>query len=223
MNIPEILEERAGAGTVKKVLLDRKIPKIGWMYVLGSVTLFLIVMQAITGIFLAMNYSASTDHAYDSIRYIMSQPSGSFIRGLHSWGSSALIVSVALHFLRVYFMGAYKYPREATWIVGLFLLIIVIGFGFTGYLLPWDQKAYWATVVGLKVSEQVPYLGESIASILRGGPAIGVVTLTRFFAFHTLLLPYLLGVGVIIHLFLVVWHGISAPPERIKKGDNNGN
>lgn len=217
------LNERVGSNTLKEVLLDRKIPKISWLYVLGSVSLFLFVMQAVTGIFLAMNYSPSPDHAHDSVEFIMRVPSGAFIRGLHSWGSSAMVAVVFLHVLRVFFMGAYKFPREATWLTGVCMLMIVIGFGFTGYLLPWDQKAYWATVVGLTLSEQVPYIGGYIGDILRGGANIGVITLTRFYAFHTLLFPAIFTVLVISHLFLVVWHGISAPPERIKKEDGHGN
>lgn len=217
------LDERVGSKTLKKVLLDRKIPKISWLYVLGSVSLFLFLMQAVTGIFLAMNYSPSPDHAHDSVQYIMSVPSGAFIRGLHVWGASAMVLAVFIHFLRVFFMGAYKFPREATFLTGACLLMIVVGFGFTGYLLPWDQKAYWATVVGITLSEQVPYIGQYLGSVLRGGPTIGVLTLTRFYAFHVLFFPAIIIVLLISHLFLVVWHGISNPPERTKKGDGNGN
>ena len=217
-------DERVGSGTLKKVLLDRKIPRICWLYVLGSVSLFLFLLQAVTGIFLAMNYSPGPDHAHDSVQYIMGVPSGAFIRGLHVWGATAMVVTVFLHMLRVFFMGAYKFPREATWLTGVGMFLIVMGFGFTGYLLPWDQKAYWATVVGVTLAEQVPYVGKYIGSILRGGPTIGVVTLTRFYALHVLLLPALfVGVFLIPHLFLVVWHGISAPPERMKKEDGSGN
>lgn len=219
-------DERVGTKTLKKVLLDRKIPKISkasWFYVLGSVSLSLFLVQAVTGIFLAMNYSPSTDHAYDSVQYIMGVPSGAFLRGLHVWGATFMVATVFLHMLRVFFMGSYKYPREATWLTGVLMFLIVIGFGFTGYLLPWDQRAYWATVVGVKISEQVPYVGEYIGSIIKGGPNIGVVTLTRFYAIHVLLLPALLIGLLISHLFLVVWHGISAPPERMKKGDGDGN
>ena len=220
------LDERVGTRTLKKVLLDRKIPKaskFGWLYVFGSISLFLFIVQAVTGIFLAMNYSSSTDHAYDSVQYMMGVPSGAFLRGLHVWGASAMVVFVFIHMLRVFFMGSYKYPREATWITGVCLFLIVMGFGFTGYLLPWDQKAYWATVVGVRISEQVPYVGEYIGSIIKGGPDIGVITLTRFYAFHVLLLPALLIGLIIVHLFLVVWHGISAPPERMNKESRNGN
>ena len=125
-----------------------------------------------------------------------------------------MVVLVVLHMLRVYLMGAYKYPREATWMVGGFLLLLVIGFGFTGYLLPWDQKAYWATAVGTNIAGQTPGLGPSLVKLLRGGEEMGAATLSRFYAVHVLLLPIVAGVCLVAHLFLVVWHGISEPPQR---------
>ena len=125
-----------------------------------------------------------------------------------------MVVSVFLHMLRVFMMGAYKYPREVTWLSGIFLFFFVIGFGFTGYLLPWDQKAYWATTVGAHMVEQVPYLGDALAKIMKGGQDLGAVTLARFYAIHVLVFPALTLMFMAIHLFLVVWHGISAPPER---------
>lgn len=220
----EWFDERTGWKTIKLVLLDRKIPKVNWWYVLGSVSGFLFLMQAVTGIFLAMNYSPSPDHAYDSVRYISSEvPGGSFLRGLHFWGASAMVMAVFIHMLRVFFMGSYKYPREVTWLTGIFLLLITVGFGFTGYLLPWDQRAYSATVVGVALAEQVPVLGPFIGNIMKGGPEIGAITLTRFYAIHVLLLPAVITILLAIHLFLIVWHGISAPPERMKKEVGNEN
>ena len=219
-------DERVGTKTLKRVLLDRKIPKVpkwSWLLTLGSVSLFLFLVQAVTGIFLAMNYSPSTDHAYDSVQYIMGLPSGAFLRGLHVWGATFMVTAVFLHMFRVFIMGAYKFPREATWVTGVCMFLIVMGFGFTGYLLPWDQKAYWATVVGVRISEQAPYVGEYIGSIIKGGPNIGVRTLTRFFAFHGFFFTALFIALVISHLFLVVWHGIAGPPERMKRGDDRGN
>jgi len=213
MIIQDWLDERTGWRTLKLVLLDRKIPKVNWSYVLGSVSLFLILLQALTGIFLAMNYSPSPDHAYDSVRYIMGVPSGAFLRGLHAWGASALVASVLLHMARIFFMGSYKYPREGTWLTGVFLLFMILAFDFTGYLLPWDQKAYSATVVGTNIAEQA---GKSIGSVLRGGSDVGAITLTRFYAIHVLLLPFLTFLLMGSHLFLVVWHGISSLPERMK-------
>lgn len=208
------LNELTGWKTLKLVLLDRKIPKVGWLHVFGSVLLFLILMQALTGIFLAMNYSPSPDHAYDSVRYTMELPSGQFIRGLHSWGASATVAVAILHMLLAFFRGAYKYPRQVTWWTGVLLFLVIFGLSFTGYLLPWDQKAYWATVVGTSFPEQVPDIGQAIGNIVKGGSEIGALTLTRFYAFHVLLLPLIMLILLSSHLFLVMWHGISGLPKR---------
>jgi ubiquinol-cytochrome c reductase cytochrome b subunit len=188
---------------------------VDWRYVLGSVTLFFFILQVVTGILLAMHYSPSTDHAYDSVKYLTNEvPMGSLLRGLHKWGATGMVVSVFLHLLRVFFMGAYKYPREVTWWTGVLLFFFVIGFGFTGYLLPWDQKAYWATTVGAHMVEQVPGIGDALAKIMKGGQDLGAITLARFYAIHVLVFPALTLLFMGIHLFLVVWHGISAPPEK---------
>jgi quinol-cytochrome oxidoreductase complex cytochrome b subunit len=222
MNAFQWLRERTGLDSVWEALFARHIPEAAgptaWLYTLGSATLFVLCLQALTGILLAMDYVPSPDHAYDSVRYIQDQVLlGGFIRGLHRWGATAMVILVALHMLRVYFMGAYKYPREATWMAGVGLLLAVLGFGFTGYLLPWDQKAYWATTVGTNIASQTPVVGSYAALILKGGPELGAATLTRFFAFHVLILPALIGMLVLVHLFLVVWHGISEPPERASR------
>lgn len=215
--IGEWFKNRLGWGDIKQTLLDRKIPKPGrwaWAYTLGSATLAVFLLQVMTGMLLGMNYSPSPDHAYDSIRYIMTQvPLGAFIRGLHKWGASAMIVLLFLHMLRVYTMASYKNPRELTWIVGIFLLLGAFGLGFTGYLLPWDQKAYWATQVGTNIASQAPFFGPLIAKVLKGGTEMGALTLTRFYAFHVLLLPTFLALLIGFHLFLVIYHGISAPPQ----------
>lgn len=212
--------ERIGADTLDKVLLKRKIPKTSWFHTLGSICLALIAIQALTGIFLAMNYSPSPDHAYDSVLYSMGLPSGKFLRGMHSWGASFLVTFAFLHIMRVFFWGSYKFPRDATWKTGVVLLLLIFAFGFTGYLLPWSQRSYWATVVGVRMAEQG---GNFLGNLLRGGSSIGVVTLTRFYAIHTMLLPAI-AVGVVIfHLYLVVYHGISNKPERVKKDGNNEN
>ncbi len=216
------LDERTGWRKVKEVLLDRHIPRgvNGW-YTLGSVTLFLFSIQVVTGILLAMHYSPSPDHAYDSVRYLSGEvPMGRWIRALHKWGATGMVVAVTLHLLRVFFMGAYKYPREVTWLTGVGLFCLVIGFGFTGYLLPWDQKAYWATTVGAHMVDQVPFLGSSLAKIMKGSQELGAVTLARFYAIHVLVFPALILFLIGLHLFLVVWHGISAPPEKL--GEEEG-
>ena len=215
-NLLNWLDERTGWRKIKEVVLDRHIPKgVDWRYTLGSITLFFFILQVVTGILLAMHYSPSPDHAYDSVKYLSSEvPMGGLLRGLHKWGATGMVVSVFLHLLRVFFMGAYKYPREVTWLSGVLLFFFVIGFGFTGYLLPWDQKAYWATTVGAHMVEQVPWIGDALAKIMKGGQDLGAVTLARFYAIHVLVFPALTLLFMGIHLFLVVWHGISAPPEK---------
>ncbi|MBI4368808.1 MAG: cytochrome b N-terminal domain-containing protein [Elusimicrobia bacterium] len=219
------INERTGAGKIWEALFARKIPEakgwVAWLYTLGSASLFVFTIQAVTGALLAMNYVPSPDHAHDSIRFIESQVFlGSFIRGLHHWGATFMVVLVALHMLRVYFMAAYKYPREATWLVGVVLFLLVMGFSFTGYLLPWDQKAYWATMVGANIAGQAPALGSYLAKILKGGEDLGAATLARFYSLHVLVLPMTIAVAILAHLFLVVWHGISEPPlKESNKGD----
>ncbi|MBI4300731.1 MAG: cytochrome b N-terminal domain-containing protein, partial [Chloroflexi bacterium] len=185
------VDERLETKSIASAFLDRHIPKgVGWLYTLGSASLFIFMMQAVTGIFLSMNYAPSPDHAYDSIQYINNSVTfGWFVRRLHQWGASGMVVIVAAHMLRVFFMGAYKYPRELTWVVGVLIFLIVMGFGFTGYLLPWDQKAYWATAVGTNVAGSLPYVGTFVLKVLRGGSDLGAVTLTRFYAIHMLILP----------------------------------
>ena len=222
--IADWFDERIGTREIKIALFDRKIPKgVNWIYTLGSVSLFILILQAVTGILLAMNYSPSPEHAHASIKFIMEEvPMGAVIRGLHKWGATFMVIAVTLHMIRVYFMGAYKYPREVTWIVGIFIWLLVLGFGFTGYLLPWDQKAYWATMVGANIAEQAPFVGTAMAKVMRGGDTLGAVTLSRFFAFHVLVLPALVLGLVGIHLFLVVRQGISAPPEREKDANHGG-
>ncbi|MDO8526597.1 MAG: cytochrome b N-terminal domain-containing protein [Deltaproteobacteria bacterium] len=212
------VQERLGWKDIRETLLDRKIPspgRWGWLYTLGSATLAVFILQVVTGTLLGMNYSPSPDHAYDSIRYIMTQvPMGSLIRGLHKWGATAMIVLLLLHMLRIYVMASYKRPREITWMVGIILLLVGFGLGFTGYLLPWDQKAYWATAVGANIAAQAPFFGPMIAKILKGGEELGALTLTRFYGLHVLVLPITMGLLIGAHLFLVIYHGISAPPSR---------
>jgi quinol-cytochrome oxidoreductase complex cytochrome b subunit len=199
-------------------LFARHVPEskgwIAWLYTLGSASLFLFVSQAVTGMLLAMNYVPSPDHAYDSIQFINNHVlMGRLMRGFHFWGATLMVICVVLHLLRVYFMGAYKYPREATWMVGVILFLLVLAFSFTGYLLPWDQKAYWATMVGTNILGQIPWIGPACAKLLKGGEELGSTTLTRFYAIHVLILPALTVIGIVIHLFLVVWHGISERPS----------
>ena len=214
-NLGNWLDERFGWRAVWEAIFLRKIPHVNWFYTLGSASLFVAMTQGITGILLTMYYVPDPAHAYDSVVYITTQlPMGWFIRGLHHWGASAMVVLTVAHLLRVFFLGAYKYPREVTWFTGVGLLLIVLGFGFTGYLLPWDQKAFWATTVGTRIAAVAPGIGDWILRALRGGEELSAVTLARFFGAHVWMLPAALLTLLLVHLYLVVRLGISATPRR---------
>src|SRR3990172_6347373 len=210
------LEERFGLADVIRYVLFRQIPEgVNWWYTFGSISMFLFTLQLATGIMLTMSYAPSPDNAYDSVRYINDVAVfGAFIRGIHKWAASGMVLAVFVHMLRVYYFGSYKYPREMTWVVGVVLLLLVLGFGFTGYLLPWDQKAYWATEVGTNIAGLAPFLGTYVLQIMRGGGELGAVTLTRFYSIHVMILPLLTLLFITVHLYLVVKLGISAPPKE---------
>jgi quinol-cytochrome oxidoreductase complex cytochrome b subunit len=209
------LDERLAWRKVWEAIFLRKIPKTNWLFTLGSATLFLSLNQFVTGILLTIYYVPSPDQAYDSVQYITTQvPAGWLIRGLHHWGASAMVLVTVLHMLRVILYGAYKFPREVTWFTGVLLLLIVFGFGFTGYLLPWDQKAFWATTVGTRIAEVTPLIGDWLLRILRGGEELSAVTLARFFGAHVWFLPAALALLIGVHLYLVIRIGISAVPGR---------
>jgi quinol-cytochrome oxidoreductase complex cytochrome b subunit len=215
VDIGKWIDDRAGTQAIWETIFLRKIPKVNWFYTLGSASLFLATLQIVTGILLTIYYVPTPDHAYDSVNYIMTDvTAGWFIRGLHHWGASAMVLIVFLHMLRVFYYGAYKFPREITWVTGVFLLLITIGFGFTGYLLPWNQRAYWATVVGTNIAGSAPFVGPLIKGILRGGENLTALTLARFFGIHVWWLPALLLSLVGVHLYLVIKIGISALPKR---------
>ena len=209
------LDERIGFRKVWEAIFLRMIPKVNWLFTLGSATLFTATLQVITGILLTLYYVPTPDHAYDSVQYITTQlPAGWFVRGVHHWGASVMVVLTVLHMLRVIYYGAYKYPREVTWFTGVFLLLVVIGFGFTGYLLPWDQKAFWATTVGTRIAGVVPFAGDWVLRVVRGGDELSAITLARFFGVHVWVLPAALLILIVFHLYLVIRLGISAVPKR---------
>jgi ubiquinol-cytochrome c reductase cytochrome b subunit len=204
------LDSRTGWRTGRAHLLDEPIQAgVGWWFVTGSILLMLLTVQLVTGVVLAMYYVPSPEHAYDSVRYIMERVTfGRVVRGLHFFGASFIVVAAVLHMLRVVALGSYKKPREVTWITGVVLLLIILGFALTGYLLPWDQKAYWATTVTINIARSGP-LGEYVAGLMRGGAELGALTLLRWYAVHVFLLPASLIVFVLAHLFLMRRHGIS--------------
>lgn len=207
------LDERLGLSEIYQVVLDRKVPRVNWWFTLGSASLFLAAVQGITGIMLTVYYVPSPDHAYDSVNYIMNEVQfGWLVRGIHHWGASLLVITVFLHLLRVFFYGAYKYPREFTWVTGVVLLLSTLGMGFTGYLLPWNQKAYWATTVGTEIAGTAPVIGNFFMRVLRGGSDLSAVTLARFFSLHIWIIPAVVLLTLGIHLYLVVRLGISHIP-----------
>jgi quinol-cytochrome oxidoreductase complex cytochrome b subunit len=209
------VDERLGLTPIYNTVFDRKVPKVNWWYTLGSATLFLFSLQVITGIFLSVYYVPSPDHAYESIQYIMNGVAfGWLIRGIHHWGASLMVVFVFLHMLRTFYYAAYKFPREITWLTGVVLLLATLGMGFTGYLLPWNQRAYWATTVGTEIAGTAPIIGGFILRILRGGNDLSAVTLARFFAVHIWFLPAAIALLIGVHLYLVIRIGISAVPKE---------
>ena len=208
------VDDRLGLSGIYNVVLDRKVPKVNWWYTLGSASLFLFFLQAVTGIFLAVYYVPSTKDAYNSIQYIMNDVAfGWLIRGIHHWGASLMVLFVFLHMLRTFFYATYKFPREITWLTGVILLLTTLGMGFTGYLLPWNQRSYWATVVGTEIAGTVPLVGDFILRVLRGGSDLSGVTLARFFAVHIWFLPAIIVALIGVHMYLVIRIGITAVPK----------
>src|SRR6516164_6568268 len=199
----EWIDSRTGLPSAIRNFLYEEIPaSSGWHQVFGSVALFLFLVQAFTGVLLAFNYAPSPGEAYNSLQYILTEvTAGRLMRGLHHWGASMLIVVVVLHMTQVFLFGAYKKPREATWLVGVILLLLTLAYGLTGYLLPWENRAYWGTVVAPDIAAAAPLLGASPTSLLGGKPSIGMVTFARFFALHVLLLPPATTLLIFVHIY----------------------
>src|ERR1039458_487663 len=212
--IIEWLEHRTGIQNAIKNFLYEDIPaSSGWHQVIGSMAVFFFIIQVFTGGLLAFNYAPTPGEAYNSVKYIMTElTGGSLIRGLHHWGASMMLIIVVLHMLQVFLYGSYKKPREATWMMGVVLLLITLAFGLTGYLLPWDNRAYWGTVVTTQIAAQAPVLGPYLSRLLGGEGEIGVVTFARFYGFHVLLLPPATIFLMVLHIFLVRKHGVAPLP-----------
>ena len=198
-------DDRTGLVSAVKHFLDEDIPaSSGWHQVFGSVALFLFLLQVFTGILLAFNYVPQPGASYFSLQAIINELTGGrIIRGLHHWGASMMVVVVVMHMIQVALWGAYKKPRETTWLVGVVLLLLVLGFGLTGYLLPGDNRAYWSTVVTIQISALAPGAGEVVMRLL-GSPdgTVGVSTFSRFYALHVLLLPAVTAFLIILHVYL---------------------
>jgi ubiquinol-cytochrome c reductase cytochrome b subunit len=210
--LDEWVEERTGARALMAALLHVRIPADVKTFYLGGITLFLFMVQVVTGTLLALYYQPTPDTAYDSVKAITSDVTfGWLIRSVHHWAANLMILFLVLHLLRVFFQAAYKYPRELVWLVGSGLLLATIGFGFTGYLLPWDQKAFWATTVGTEIAASIPFIGDALLQLLRGGADVTGATLSRFFGIHVLVMPLLLGGLLLVHLTLVHQLGLADP------------
>jgi menaquinol-cytochrome c reductase cytochrome b subunit len=208
------LEERSGLVGAVKYFLFRRVPaETNWFHTLGSATLTAFLVQLVTGVILAMYYKPDPESAYGSIQTITNDLTlGWLVRGMHRWGASVFIILLFLHMGRVFLFGAYKYPRELNWLVGVILLTLALAEGLTGYLLPWDQTAYWATVVAININANAPIVGPFLGDFLRGGAEIGGDTLARFYSLHMLVIPGGLIGLITLHLYLVIRLGVTEPP-----------
>lgn len=209
-------DERTGIKNIASTVLDEPIPGgARWAYVFGSGLLFILLLQVVTGISLALYYTPTAETAHTSVAYITKQVAGgSFLRSLHSYGSSAMVIVLGLHFLQTFIYGSFKGRRELLWISGALLSFLILGMSFTGYLLPWDQKAYFATAVGTNVAGQMPLIGNLLTRILRGGDTIGTLTLSRFFVAHVFLIPSMILMFVGAHVLLFRKAGPAGPPNE---------
>lgn len=210
------LDERFGWAELIAPLKHKTVPhhKLSYWYFLGGITLFLFVIQVTTGILLLLYYRPSANEAFESVQYISTQVRfGWLVRSIHSWSANLMIFTAFAHMFSVLFLRAYRKPRELTWLSGALLLFLALGFGFSGYLLPWNTLAFFATKVGTEVAGQVPVIGPWVMMFLRGGPDVTGATLTRFFGFHVAVLPGITTVLLGLHLALVQRFGISVPPR----------
>ncbi len=214
--IRDWLDERFGWADLTAPLRKKTVPRhrYHYWYYLGGITLFLFVIQVLTGILLLLYYRASASEAFESVQYIMTQVQfGWLVRSIHSWSANLMIFTAFAHMFSVLFLKAYRKPRELTWVSGVLLLFLAMGFGFSGYLLPWNTLAFFATKVGTDVAGQVPFIGRWMVIFLRGGEEVTGATLTRFFGFHVAVLPGLATLFIGLHLLLVQRFGISVPPS----------
>ena len=214
MSVKDALERATGWPSALRRFGEKPVPsRGGWLFTLGSVALFLLLVQFFTGTLLATAYAPTPDHARASVAAIERKiPAGSLLRGLHHWGATLLVIFVVVHLARVLVSGAYRSPRQVNWWIGIALLLLVLAFAFTGYLLPWDQKGYWATVIGVRIAGSVPLLGGITTRLLTGSSGVGAIALTRFTAIHFLLLPAAAVLLAGLHLALLRRHGHAGLP-----------
>lgn len=210
----EWVDERYEISEPLSKILRKPVPKYAmrWFYCLGGITAFLFVVQGITGIMLAFYYKPTPEAAYASIQFIETQVRfGAAIRAIHHWAANGMILMCTAHMLRVFIMGAYKNPRELNWVSGVLLLVLTLAFGFTGYLLPWDQRAFWATTVGTEIAGSIPVIGNLALVFLRVGWNVSGETLSRFYALHVIGLPLLTVVTMLAHFAMVRRQGVMRP------------
>lgn len=210
------VDERFGWAELMKPLKKKTVPihRLSYWYFLGGITLFLFGIQVVTGILLLLYYRPSANEAFESVQYIMTQVQfGWLLRSIHSWSANLMIFTAFAHMFSVLFLRSYRKPRELTWVSGLLLLFLALGFGFSGYLLPWNTLSFFATKVGTEIPGQVPFIGPKLMVFLRGGEDVTGATLTRFFGFHVALLPGITTMLLLLHLGLVQRLGISVPPS----------
>ena len=208
------LDDRFGWDELIAPLRHKTVPlhRLSYWYFLGGITLFLFIIQVLTGILLLLYYRPGANEAFESVQYIMTQVQfGWLIRSIHSWSANLMIFTAFAHMFSVLFLKAYRKPRELTWVSGVILLFLVLGFGFSGYLLPWNTLAFFATKVGTQITGQVPIIGHPLMIFLRGGEEVTSATATRFFGFHVAVLPGLATVFIGLHILLVQRFGISVP------------
>src|ERR671938_441238 len=214
IGVADWVDERTSLSGALRWTMFRKVPKgTNWFYTLGSASLFAFLSQATTGVFLAMYYDPSPTRAYESARHITNDVFlGEFVRGMHKWGATVMVILIFLHMARTFFFGAYKYPRELNWVIGVALVILTFVMALTGYLLPFDQRSYWATIVANNITASGPFVGPYLADFLRAGPEFGATTLSRFYSIHMLIVPGAIAAMIGAHLYLVAKLGTTAPP-----------
>ena len=214
------LDERLSINTLSEIAQKKEVPlhRHSIWYYFGGMTLFLFVVQVVTGILLLLYYRPSAENAFESVQFIVTEVQfGWLIRSIHSWSANLMIATLFIHLFSVFFLRAYYRPREMTWVSGVFLLFISICFGFSGYLLPWNEVSFFATKVGTEIAGVIPVVGRPVLRFLRGGDDVTGATLTRFFGFHVAVLPATATVFLLIHVLLVQLHGMSVPPSMQKQ------